>query len=208
MGGVLMEIINTFPTELFIFRNQNIDNAALVDTLKTLDNVEIKKSTTLSMLYNLNNLEEFKDLFKWFEQCLEEVRVSMKYDCDSFEITNSWFNVALSGYNMYQNYHRHSMSFFSAVYYLTEGAPTLFEDPVFHRTHAQLEVLRKEYKPSIPLSAEPGKLVIFPSWMMHSSRPHIGSADRYIISFNSLPSGKINHTLATDSKANIKVIND
>lgn len=203
-----MEIINSFPTEIFVFRNPEIDNQSLVNILKTLDNVEIKQSTTLSMLYDLRKLESFKGLFDWFNQCLEEVRTTMKYDCDSFEITNSWFNVALAGYNMHQNYHRHSMSFFSAVYYLTDGAPTLFEDPVNHRTQAQLEVLRHDYRPSIPSIAEPGKLVIFPSWMMHSSQMHLDPTDRYIVSFNSLPAGKINHSLATDSKANIRIIND
>lgn len=203
-----MEILKLFPTELFVFENTNIDNAALIKCTQRIDdNVQVKKTTTLSMLYDLRKVDEFKELFEWFNSCLEEVRTTMKYDCDRFEITNSWFNVALGNYDMYQNYHRHSMSFFSAVYYMTEGSATVFEDPVIHRTQAQLEVLRHDYNPFYESIPKPGKLVIFPSWMYHRSLPHLDTTDRYIISFNSLPAGRINHNLATDSKAHIEIKN-
>ncbi len=208
MGRILMEVLELFPTEVFVFENTAVNNTQLVDYLQTLDNVEIKKSTTLSILVDLRKHDQFKDLFLWFDQCLDEVKTHMKYDCDELTITNSWFNVALTGYSMHQNVHRHSMSLLSAVYYLTEGSPTVFEDPVIHRTQAQLEVLRHGYNPFYSSDAKPGKLVIFPSWMYHSSMPHIGSNNRYIISFNCLPSGKINYNLATDSKAHIRIVND
>ena len=203
-----METLDLFPTQLFVFKNSKFDNPALIDVLKHLDNTEIKKTTTISILYDLRNHPEFAELFAWFHECLEEIRISQTYDCDAFKITNSWFNVALDGHHMYQNYHRHSMSYFSAVYYMSNGAPTVFEDPVIHRTQAQLEVLRTRFNPEFNIDAEAGKLVIFPSWMYHRSLPHLGDNDRYIISFNSLPVGKINHNLATDSRAFIKIDND
>ncbi len=203
-----MEVLNLFPTELFVFKNTTVNNQQLISYLDKLDNIQIKKTSTLSMLEDLRKHDEFKELFSWFDQCLNSVKDYMTYDCDSLEITSSWFNVALADYQMYQNVHRHSMSFFSAVYYLTEGAPTLFEDPVIHRTQAQLEVLRFDYHPFYNSNAEPGKLVIFPSWMYHSSLPHYGEKNRYIISFNCLPNGKINHNLASDSRATVRIIND
>jgi uncharacterized protein (TIGR02466 family) len=200
-----MEIEKIFPVELFVFRNTSIDNDAIIKQLQSLDNVEIKKGNNLSMLYDLRNDPKFADLFSWFHSCLEQVRVEMKYDCDKIEISNSWFNVALSGYNMYQNFHRHSMSFYSAVYYLTEGTPTIFDDPVEQRNRPQLEVLRHDYFPDHMSTAEPGKLVIFPSWLYHGTKTHIGTNDRYIISFNTLPTGKVNHKLATDSRTEISI---
>jgi uncharacterized protein (TIGR02466 family) len=207
MGRILMEILNLFPTEFFVF-NSNIDNYQLLTMLEKFKDVPVKRNSNISVLAELHSNEDFKPLFDWFRECLEEVRTTMKYDCDKFEIVNSWFNVSISGEQMYQNYHRHSMSFFSGVYYVTEGSPTLFEDPVMHRTQAQLEVLRKDYNPSIHLDAVPGKLVIFPSWVFHSSPTHLGSLDRYVISFNTLPTGKINYQLATDSRTFIKVKDD
>ena len=203
-----MEKVQIFPTEIFIFENPNIDNEALIAKTKTLDNVEIKKTTTLSMLYNLGREPEFKELYDWFAECLEEIRVKQKYDCEKIEITNSWFNVALGGYQMFQNYHKHSMSMFSGVYYLSEGAATSFEDPEVHRSEAELEVLRFDYQPWYHSDAKPGKLVIFPSWLYHRTDPHFGSNDRYVISFNSFPTGRINHNLATDSKITIQVKHD
>jgi len=199
-----MEVVNLFPTEMFVFKNTALDNQKIIQQLEKIDNVEIKKTTTLSMLHDLRSDAEFRDLFVWFEACLEQVRESMQYDCEKIDIVNSWFNVALAGYEMYQNYHRHSMSFFSGIYYLTDGSPTVFEDPVTHRTQAQIEVLRHNYQPTFLSPAEPGKLIIFPSWMYHNSRPHLGNINRYVISFNSFPSGKINYNLATDSKLHVR----
>lgn len=199
-----MDIVNIFPTELFVFRNKNINNDNLIVQLEKYAD-QVKQSSTLSYIRNLHDKAETKELFDWFRSCLEEVRVSQKFDCDKFEITSSWFNRALPNSGMSQNYHRHSMSFFSAVYYLTSGAPTVFEDPVIHRTQAQLEVLRHDFQPYEYIQPEPGKLVIFPSWLYHTSVPHIANHDRYIISFNTMPTGHVNYNLATDSVAHLTV---
>jgi hypothetical protein len=141
-----MERIELFPTTFFVFKNSSIDNVELIQRLQKYTD-HVKTGNTISSLHSLHDKPEFAELFTWFNVCLEQVRLEEKYDCDRFEITNSWFNIALARSNMAINYHRHSMSFFSAVYYLTDGAPTFFEDPVIHRTQAQIEVLRFEYSP-------------------------------------------------------------
>lgn len=200
-----MEVKQLFPIEFFVFKNDKINNGKLISELEQLNDVQIKKTTTISLLVDLRNNEKFKELFDWFEQCLDRIKVSMNYDCEKISITNSWVNVALPKYNMHQNYHKHSMSFYSAIYYLTEGSATEFEDPVHDRSRAQLEVLRSNYQPWETIVPEPGKLVIFPSYVYHRSHVHVGTDSRYIISFNTLPSGKINHMLATDSRAEVIV---
>lgn len=200
-----MEIKQFFPVEFFVFKNADINNARLISELEKLDNVEIKRTTTISLLVDLRHNEKFKELFDWFEQCLDQIRTTMNYDCEKISITNSWVNVALPKYNMHQNYHKHSMSFYSAIYYLTDGSVTEFEDPVQERSRAQLEVLRENYHPWEKIIPEPGKLVVFPSYVYHRSDTHVGETSRYIISFNTLPSGKINHKLATDSRAEVIV---
>ncbi len=199
-----MKRINLFPTTFFSFKNTDFNNNELIENLQKYSD-KLKTGNIISSLHSLHDKPEFKDLFKWFESCLDQVRIEEKYDCDRFKITNSWFNIALAKSAMAINYHRHSMSFFSAVYYLTEGSSTVFEDPVIHRTQAQLEVLRFDYSPTEKILPEPGKLIIFPSWMYHYSTPHIENFDRYIISFNSLPAGRINHQIASDSKAYLNI---
>lgn len=203
-----MNKIKLFPIELFEFKKEFDFDQIIVDCEKYAD--LIKHSDVISSMRNLHDKPELKELFDWFRQCLDEIRLKQKYDCDSFEITSSWFNRSLPRSQMSLNLHRHSMSFFSAVFYLTEGSPTVFEDPVIHRTQAQLEVLRELDKDSSPhqnIEAEPGKLIIFPSWLFHFSAPHIGDKDRYVISFNTMPQGLVNYKLATDSVASIKILN-
>lgn len=186
-----MKIINLFPIEFFEFQNSSINNQEIIKKLEDLPGLR-KQGSVVSYLNPIHTNNEFKGLFDWINQCLEQIRVNLEYDCDQFEITNSWYNKAVAGRGMHQNYHKHTMSFFSGVYYLTEGSPTMFEDPVAQRSQAQIEILRKNYLPFENFEATPGKLLIFPSWIYHQTPPHIGSSDRVIISFNILPTGNIN----------------
>jgi hypothetical protein len=100
---------------------------------------------------------------------------------------------------MHQTYHKHTNSFFSGIYYLSEGSPTVFEDPVIPRSMTQLEVLRKDYLPFERTMAIPGSLIIFPSYVFHHSPPHVENFDRHVISFNVLPTGKINSSADADA---------
>jgi uncharacterized protein (TIGR02466 family) len=198
-----MEVVETFPVEFFVFQNNDIDNNQLISFIQSLENVPAKHSGIISLLHDFRQYKEFDQLFDWFNSCLNQIKECMNYDCETLKITNTWCNVSLANSGMNLGYHRHSLSFFSGVYYLTDGSPTIFEDPVIHRTQAQLEVLRFNYRPEFVVPAQAGKLCIFPSWMFHRSAPHYENNHRYIISFNTLPEGKVNHTLATDSKAEI-----
>lgn len=199
-----MQVVNRFPVQFFEFYNNSIDNDKLIQLLNQQQG-RVRHGTVISYLENIHDREEFLEIFNWFRACLETVRDELGYNCDQFEITNSWFNKALANRGMHQNYHRHSMSFFSGVYYLTTGAPTVFEDPMIQRTQAQIEVLRKNYTPFEHSTAVPGKLVIFPSWVYHQTPPHLENYDRYIISFNSLPTGNINTIGGSDAACYLSI---
>lgn len=186
-----MNIIKLFPTDIFEFYNASISTEQVISDLTALPS-PLKNSSNISYTHNIHRLEKFKNLFSWFEACLEKIRNHNQYNCEKFEITTSWYNKSVAGKGMHQNYHKHTMSFFSGVYYLTEGSPTVFEDPMYQRTNAQIEVLRHNYQPFEHIRATPGKLILFPSWIYHQSPPHCQDFDRWIISFNSLPTGKIN----------------
>lgn len=201
-----MKTLNLFPIEFFEFVNTNIDNQLLINKLEELKGYR-KQGSVVSYLDSIHDKEEFKELFSWFNQCLEEIRVKLNYDCDRFEISNSWYNKAEAHRGMHQNYHKHTMSFFSAVYYLTEGSPTMFEDPVLQRSQGQIEILRKNYFPFEIFDAVPGKLLVFPSWVYHQAPPHTANFDRFVISFNVLPAGNINSAAGGDSKCFISLKN-
>ena len=203
-----MEILKLFPIDFFVFYNKNFDNKKLIANLETLEDIQIKKTTQISLLINLKNNKNFQDLFNWFSDCLKEVKKIKQYDCDQIKITNSWVNVSLADYNMYLDTHKHSMSFYSGIYYLTDGSATTFIDPFEQAIDTQLQVLKFNYHPEEKISPEPGKLIIFPSYIYHKSDIHIANTSRYIISFNTMPVGKINYNLATDSKINIEIVDD
>ena len=38
---------------------------------------------------------------------------------------------------------------------------------------------------TIDIAAEPGQLIVFPSWIQHSALPYHSEQERYILSFNS-----------------------
>lgn len=200
-----MQRLEFFPVELWTF-DCPLDLAPYIRLLESQQGA--KHTQNISYTGNLHTRPEYESLFAWFVDCLEQVRMEHQYDCDSFKVTSSWANCALAGAAMRQNYHRHSMSFLSGVFYLTEGVPTLFEDPVIHRTQAQIEVLRKGWRgPWEQVENKPGRLVLFPSWLYHATPPHWGDNDRWVISFNTLPAGAVNYTTATDSVAHITINN-
>jgi len=136
-------------------------------------------------------------LVMWFNECLAEYRNQYQLYCDSLTISQCWFNHAPPKSGVGHPLHRHPMSYVSAVYYMTEGAPTAFDDPCTPRVYDSLDIhmhkeMEAEWGINETISAEPGKLIIFPSWLRHFSGRHFEDYDRWTISFNAFPDGKVN----------------
>ena len=190
-----------FPVEFYEFYNPDIDNNDLIERLKSRRN----PGHGITSPNTVHDDDLFSDVFNWIHECLQEIVKDNRYDMEELRVCSSWSNCAESNAGLASRPHKHSMSMFSGVYYCTDGAPIMFEDPVQQRLHAQIEVLQHDYKPLMPIPIEPGKLLIFPSWMYHSTLPHYENYDRWVIAFNTLPSGNINVNLARDSIANITI---
>ena len=150
-------------------------------------------------------------LMGFFEDSLMEYRVYHKLYCDALDISLCWFNHAPAGSGFGHPLHRHPMSYVSAVYYVTGGAPTYFEDPVTSRTHDTLDVFKEDLLQSdwginTAIDAEPGKLIIFPSWLKHYSGRQLDDTDRYTVSFNAFPVGKVNAGPWDYPQLNVKLL--
>ena len=133
----------------------------------------------------------------FFQEALAEYRTQYQLYCDKLEISMEWFNHAPAGSGLGHPLHRHPMSYVSAVYYLTEGAKTAFDDPCTPRVYDSLELNRAkemeaEWGICETIDAEPGKLILFPSWLRHFSGRQMEDFDRWTISFNVFPDGKSN----------------
>ena len=125
-------------------------------------------------------------------QCLQHVvdfYGQLGHDSVEWFITQMWCNRMARGERIHD--HFHSNSVVSAVYYLqAEGKQggTIFKDP---RPRPQLQVGHERptewTADELVIHAQQGRLVLFPSWMTHTSQPNTTSVDRYTVSFNAMP---------------------
>lgn len=197
-----MQKIDLFPLEFFEFKTDSIDNNKLIELCSK---EPFNQHSALSSLENLHIKPEYDFFFNWVQECLEELRIQRKYDCEGISFTSSWCNKYHANSGEMHMPHKHSMSWYSGIYYITDGAPTMFDDPMTQRTSAQIEVGRRDFYPLFPVEAEQGKLILFPGYVPHSTMSHRGLDDRWTIAFNTFPSGKINYNLGRDSIAILDV---
>lgn len=103
-------------------------------------------------------------------------------DLPPVTISNSWFNLQSHGDQVLE--HRHAMSVVSAAFYLDclpGSSPLDFHDPVEPQRQFEYNMISR-LRHSEPAVA--GKLVLFPSWLGHSTRAN-GSDCRLVASWNS-----------------------
>jgi uncharacterized protein (TIGR02466 family) len=106
-----------------------------------------------------------------------------------------WANVSPAGAS--NQMHAHPGSFWSASFYIDDGGDT--EDGFFVAQDPRFPMIRmvapdlvftdetgEKQMSQFRVRPEPGKLVIFPSWLMHAVRPHKGPRERISVAMNVL----------------------
>lgn len=136
--------------------------------------------------YNIHKDNNFKILYDWIFQCVIEYANKLKYKPD-FKCVESWFNVYKK--NDYQEFHTHSMSSLSAVYFLksdSEKSSKIYfkvrrdntlSDPVITSSDSI------DY-PLVWYKAVPGRLLIFKSNLPHSVAMSNEDDTRISLAFN------------------------
>ena len=109
---------------------------------------------------------------------------------------NMWANINRSGHG--NEFHSHPGSFWSGVYYVDDGGidanPALggeleFMDPrgpgpAMYAPHLAFGKLGLSVGANETVRPKSGRLVMFPSWVLHQVRPYGGDAQRISIAFN------------------------
>jgi uncharacterized protein (TIGR02466 family) len=109
---------------------------------------------------------------------------------------NMWANINRSGHG--NEFHSHPGSFWSGVYYVDDGGidadPALggeleFMDPrgpgpAMYAPHLAFGKLGLSVGANETVRPKSGRLVMFPSWVLHQVRPYGGNAQRISIAFN------------------------
>lgn len=192
-----MKTLKLFPTVLHKFDNPNPRTEEVIKLIEEQNPIqrsgnwdEMKIKTTDG---NLHLNPKFKFLIDWFRECLNEYKNYYQLDCDAIDIAVCWGNKSSSKQGAAHHIHTHNLSCVSAVYYVSNGSPTVFYDPLYSKGIDQNEILWKQNREvEREVYPEPGSLILFPSWLPHSSKPHYNEESRYTISFNGLPTGKVN----------------
>ena len=186
-----MKRIPTFEQFLYEFEApEDILNAATEIALKLPYRVNRFNGTTDD--FNTRNHIGMVPVRKWIDDCLDEVRLDLGFECEEIRSTIEWFNESHNG--MWHHAHTHDNSFLSGVLYLTpSNAETWFSIPcVFGPEYTLLNLI--DPKKHFIYHKNPttvGKMIVFPSKMLHSVTEHTMLEPRYTMSFNAFPSGFI-----------------
>jgi uncharacterized protein (TIGR02466 family) len=106
------------------------------------------------------------------------------------QISNSWCYITQKD-NIKHNWHTHTNSLITGIFYLTKGAPLYIQNP--HQKLWFMDQNNYDYNNSLiydKFIPEPGKLLLFPSFVPHSIGNNKKSFRRYSIAFNIIPKGE------------------
>jgi uncharacterized protein (TIGR02466 family) len=141
---------------------------------------------------NVTDLEKSNVLQPLMNAIQERVQILLKKynfkESVEYRIRDVWIN--LNHPNATSMPHKHPNHLFSGVYYVKCDNPSTidFFNPISeHQWVVNNPIIgaRNEFN-SQYISVEPvvGKVVLFPSWLMHSVRPSLNDKDRISIAFN------------------------
>jgi len=184
---------NLFPIRCFNF---NAPEELVADTLEKAKKLEFHRWNEPEGVGTTNDMHtnpEFVKTFEWFQHCIDTLHADNGWDADRIVVNKAWVNRSDASTGDHHDPHRHPMSYLSGIFYLTEGPPTVFLDPLSQREWGQVHLDGGPIKDS-RLFVHPGAggCFIFPSYMVHCSVANHDPIDRYTIAFNTLPNGNIN----------------
>ena len=181
-----------WPTELYSFNTENIDNDKIKEII--LEKEKIESSRDLSNRggwQSQDSLLEEKDFYEikdFLFECTESIIRDMYQDDIKFSMVSSWANV-----NRKEDYnisHIHGNSHWSCAYYVTGTytAPIYFIDPRIRAEMFTAIGLKKNKYNNIvgPEKCEPGQALFFPSWLEHGVKQNLTDNPRISISCNFL----------------------
>ncbi len=183
--------LNFFPVQCYSF---SCDKSLLDTTLGIVKGLEYRsfnEPTGVLTSSDVQQKESFAPLMSWFQECIDTMHVDTGLNCDRLVVNKSWVNKSAAGSGHHHDAHRHPMSYYSGILYLTPGAPTIFIDPLFQREWGSF-YLDGRVNTELAYHGGAGGLLLFPSYIIHATAPNTEDVDRYTMAFNTFPSGDIN----------------
>lgn len=183
---------NMFPVECFEFRAPQELTSSVLSMCTSLKYQCFNLDAGVETSDDIHQDIHFQELHCWFQSCVDTLHVDFGWWCDRMVVNKTWVNKSTAESHHHHSPHRHPMSYMSGIFYLTEGPPTVFLDPLQQREWGQLTLDGTVNRNEFFYHGGPGGLILFPSWMIHASVPNDSEVDRYSIAFNTFPQGNIN----------------
>ena len=183
--------LNFFPIQCYEFRCDQFLLDSTLGLVKDLEYQSFNEPTGVLTTDDIHQQQSFHPLMSWFQECVDTVHADTALNCDRLVVNKAWANKSVAGSGHHHDAHRHPMSYYSGIFYLTQGAPTIFIDPLFQREWGSF-YLDGTVNSELAYHGGAGGLLLFPSYMIHASAPNSEDVDRYSIAFNTFPSGDIN----------------
>lgn len=185
--------VNLFPVRCFSFKAPDSLVSDALEKSKVLQYKSFNDPAGVGTSDDIQSHKDFKPLMEWFQECIDSLHVDEGWNCDRLVVNKAWVNRSDAKSGHHHEAHRHPMSYLSGVFYMTEGPPTIFLDPLQQREWAQFHLDGTTVTDSRAyITSLPGGLFLFPSYMIHASVENDGPVDRYTIAFNTFPYGQIN----------------
>jgi len=191
-----MQMIQIFGTWIGVAPIRNIDTQALLLHVQSLPETVAGPGTSGSVTQSQRLLDapEFSSVKRELEQLCFEYVHTQGHRVQGVQIGNSWGNTLRR--NEPIEAHTHTNSYVSGVFYLTDGSPLNFHNPLLTEDLFMVRPLVEwqEHNPHtwqvLKVPIKEGYAILFPSRLRH----HVDPSDtdyRYSIAFNSMPVGAI-----------------
>jgi uncharacterized protein (TIGR02466 family) len=178
-----------------IFTNFLAVDTLTIDNLETIENFCYDKfllEATDPGQSNISKLELstlLSSIKQQIEKNLEEIKVNFNFkDSVKFTIGRTWINLNQNS-NIVRP-HLHANSLLSGVLYLkcNNSGPLVFIHPVMAQQYVINSELVDKFNGfnSSVMTVDPavGKLIIFPSWLVHYVEKNLDDSDRISLAFN------------------------
>lgn len=152
----------------------------------------VTPSTNIGYISENNRFRSFyhEGLYTYLQNCVDQVR-DKHFETFDLKISDLWSTRTKFG--MKAGSHKHELSVFSGLLYLTDTtkSQTIFTLPdMFYETWSHFissDMIKQDQE--VKITAEKGKLIIWPSMIKHRIHAHNETNTRYTIAFNTMLNG-------------------
>ena len=191
-----MQMIPVFGTYVGVAKIESLNIEKALEYVQTLEEEDAYggDNGAVTITQRLLDAPIFVDVKKEIENLSKEYVSIQGHVVDEVKIASSWGNTLRRDEPI--NVHMHPNSYISGVFYLTDGSPLHFHNPLItedlftFRPIVQWDPDNSHTWQVIHLEPKPGWMFLFPSKVKHHVEYNENDY-RYSIAFNTLPVGPI-----------------